>query len=235
MVARSVCWRGSASRSPLSRSRRCESRSSSCSAEKTAVRAAASSIASGSSSSRAQSSSHGRRRGEGRIDCARASEEERRSVVLGERRHRPGLLAADAQTLAARDQQASSRSTGARAPRCSAAASQQLLDVVEQAEHRLVRMCATRPFFEPSRSRDRESASDERRDRATARAAPRRCRPGRLRGSAAACRASRVLPVPPGPVRVSRRASSAVRSSTTSDSSCSRPRKGVAGTGRFVR
>ena len=56
IVARSVCWRGSASRPPLSRSSRCESRSRICAGESTLVRAAASSIASGRSSSRRQSS-----------------------------------------------------------------------------------------------------------------------------------------------------------------------------------
>ena len=67
IVARSVRCRASASRPPLRRSRRPPSRSSSCSVVRTDVRAAASSIASGRSSRRAQSSStcsSGRKRGE---------------------------------------------------------------------------------------------------------------------------------------------------------------------------
>ena len=52
--------------------------------------------------------------------------------------------------------------------------------------------------------------------------------------SAAACSASRVFPVPPGPVSVSNRTSSRRSRPTTSSSSRSRPRNGVAGTGRFV-
>ena len=53
--------------------------------------------------------------------------------------------------------------------------------------------------------------------------------------SAAAWSESRVLPVPPGPVRVTSRTSSLRRSATTSASSRSRPRNGVAGAGRFER
>ena len=94
IVARRVCWRGSASRSPLSRSSRWESLSSSCSGLKSAVRAAASSSASGSSSRRRQSSrtaSLGAKAG----STARARvEEERLAVRLGERRHGVRLLAA---------------------------------------------------------------------------------------------------------------------------------------------
>ena len=45
IVARSVCWRGSASRPPLRRSRRSESRSRTCAGERALQRAAASSIA----------------------------------------------------------------------------------------------------------------------------------------------------------------------------------------------
>ena len=53
--------------------------------------------------------------------------------------------------------------------------------------------------------------------------------------AAAACTTRRVFPVPPVPVRVRRRRSGRPRSSTTEASSCSRPRNGVAGTGRFER
>ena len=56
IVARRVCWRASASRPPLSRSRRWPSRSRICAGVRTRVRAAASSSASGRSSRRRQSS-----------------------------------------------------------------------------------------------------------------------------------------------------------------------------------
>ena len=49
----------------------------------------------------------------------------------------------------------------------------------------------------------------------------------------AASSASRVLPVPPGPVSVTRRAPSSIRESTSA-SSPSRPTKELAGRGRFV-
>ena len=52
--------------------------------------------------------------------------------------------------------------------------------------------------------------------------------------SAAACSASRVFPVPPGPVSVTTRTSARRRSSTTSATSRSRPTRGVDCTGRFV-
>ena len=56
IVARSVCWRGSASRPPLRRSRRCPSRSRICPGASAFARAAASSTASGRLSSRPHSS-----------------------------------------------------------------------------------------------------------------------------------------------------------------------------------
>jgi hypothetical protein len=53
-------------------------------------------------------------------------------------------------------------------------------------------------------------------------------------GSAAACRAKRVLPLLPGPVSVSIRTSSRLRILRTSASSDARPTNGVGCTGRFV-
>ena len=60
IVARRVCWRGSASRPPLSRSRRDESRSRISAGRRAWTRAAASSTASGMLSSRPQNSVIGR-------------------------------------------------------------------------------------------------------------------------------------------------------------------------------
>ena len=85
----------------------------------------------------------------------------------------------------------------------------------------------------------RRAPSRPRRARAQGREAA-RARPTRRRRaassatSAAACSASRVFPVPPGPVSVSSRTLSSRRRPTTSSSSRARPRNGVAGTGRFV-
>ena len=53
--------------------------------------------------------------------------------------------------------------------------------------------------------------------------------------SAATCIARRVLPVPPGPVRVTSRTSSSRTSRRTASSSSSRPMSGVGCAGRFVR
>ena len=51
--------------------------------------------------------------------------------------------------------------------------------------------------------------------------------------SVATCRPSRVFPVPPGPVSVTRRTASLWRRSRTAATSCSRPMSGVGCTGRF--
>ena len=53
--------------------------------------------------------------------------------------------------------------------------------------------------------------------------------------SAAACNASLVFPVPPGPTNETRRTSGSSSIPATTASSSSRPRNGVAGTGRFDR
>ncbi len=100
IVARSVCWRGSASRPPLSRSSRCDSRSRICAGESTLVRAAASSSASGRSSRRRQSSAIVVVRRQ-----PRALAEQLDRLRLRERRDRVVDLAVDAQQLAARDHQ----------------------------------------------------------------------------------------------------------------------------------
>ena len=118
-------------------------------------------------------------------------------------------------------------------------AARAVLEVVEHEQHRLPARPRERPRAAPAARRRRAPArpsAAQRRDRAAARAAPTRRRPGSSSAaSAAACSASRVLPVPPGPVSVSSRTSSRPSSPRRSASSRSRPTNGVAGTGRFVR
>ena len=94
-------------------------------------------------------------------------------------------------------------------------------------------MCSARPFLEPTTCAAVSSTSVESRRGASG---THQIPSGKESdASAAACSASRVFPVPPGPVSVSRRASSRARSASTSPSSLSLPKKAVAGTGRFVR
>ena len=52
--------------------------------------------------------------------------------------------------------------------------------------------------------------------------------------SAATCTPRRVLPVPPGPVRVSKRTSSRRSNAATAATSCSRPMSGVGWTGKLL-
>ena len=163
------------------------------------------------------------------------------AVGLGERRHRPGLLAADAQALPARDEHVraverragAATSAAARGRRCSTLSSTSSVRLPRESRRASRRAVFPAPRRPRALARPRGGRAL---DRAAAQAAPSDPVREGSEASAAACSASRVLPVPPGPVRVSRRvvlASS--RSPTTSASSRSRPRKGVAGTGRFVR
>ena len=239
MVARRVCWRGSASRSPWSRSSRCDSRSSSCSAEKTAVRAAASSIASGSSSRRAQSSStdgvvvkvgstaRARARKSSAPSCSErggtgqvCSPPMRRRSRLVTSRHEPFVARSAATRSAAGGSRCStlSRSTSSDFP-------ERWATSVSSSGVPGSSLTASARASEGSRSSGSRSGASGTQKMPSGKDSD---------ASAAACRASRVLPVPPGPVKVRSRVR-LVRSSTTSDSSRSRPRKGVAGTGRFVR
>ena len=105
IVARSVCWRGSASRPALSRSSRWDRRSRSCSGEKTTVRAAASSSASGRLSSRAQSSATAGELSHPGVERPRPGQEELDAVVVRQRGHRVHVLALELQALAARDEE----------------------------------------------------------------------------------------------------------------------------------
>ena len=129
----------------------------------------------------------------------RAAEELDR-VRLGERRHGVLDLAADAQQLAARHEQAQVR-TRLDQPRELGRRVDHLLEVVEQQQQ-----LALADVLAQARPSPRASARSSRaraRDRAASRARPRR---RRLRysgtSSAAASSASRVLPEPPGPVSV---------------------------------
>ena len=86
---------------------------------------------------------------EGGIDGAGAGDEERLPVAGGERGHRVGLLAGDAQALPACDEHArfgqaptSSASSGAAPTTCSKLSRRQSIALSE--------MCSARPFVEPS-------------------------------------------------------------------------------------
>ena len=149
IVARRVCWRGSASRPPLSRSSRWPSRSRICAGVRTRVRAAASSTASGRSSSRRQSSaivSSGSSRD--------ALAEELDRLRLGERRHRVLDLAADPQQLPARDQELQV-GAGLEQLRELGRRLDHLLEVVEQQQELALADVLGEAVLRPQRLRDR--------------------------------------------------------------------------------
>ena len=227
-MARSVCWRGSASRPPFSRSRRCESRSSSCSGESTpcgrrrarrerqVVEARAElatiSLGVGSSAARARrkSATASRRRAaapgtRARPGSAGSSRLVTSSVEFGQRRRAPPARA-----------RRRSAARGCRAAAASLASA----------------TCSARPSLAPSAcatvaSTSAGSRSDASGDPEDAR----RVTLGRARrppgARAASCPSHRAG---------QREQASLVASSsaTTSASSRSRPTKGVAGAGRFV-
>ncbi len=109
-----------------------------------------------------------------------------------------------------------------------------LLEVVEQEEQLPLGDVGGEAVLGAERLGDR--LGDEGVDRAGRRARPRRRLPcTRARASSAASSASRVLPVPPGPVSVTRRAPSLdPREQRPRASSASLPTKELAGRGRFV-
>ena len=210
IVERSVRWRGSASRPPVNRSRRWERRSRICAGARTFARAAASSIASGISS-RARQSSWTASSASAR-PCA--GDEELDRVRLGERLHLVLDLAADAEALPARREDREVRTgldeVGERRRRLD-----HLLEVVEDEEH----LALADVLGEAVLARRASSRSRRRRatGRGSARARPRTC-PALWSptSSAAASIESRVLPEPPGPVSVTRRAPSSRISATIS-------------------
>ena len=117
-------------------------------------------------------------RGEGRIDRTGARQEERLSVAFGERGHGVGLLAADPETLAARHQHIEV-GTCAHERRELGRRLHDLLEVVEQAEHRLVRDVLGEAVLGAERLR--RGREDERRVAQAARAGPTTRRRGRRR------------------------------------------------------
>ena len=106
-----------------------------------------------------------------------------------------------------------------------------LLEVVEQEQHLALADVLGQAVLGTERLRDR--LRDERRIAQRGQADPEDARLVLGDERAAASMASRVLPVPPGPVSVTRRAPSSKREST-SNSSSSRPTNELAGRGRFV-
>ena len=237
MVARSVRCRGSASRGPVSRSSREPIRSSSCAGEKTRSRAAASSSASGNRSSRAHSLST---TGDGSTSTSAAAARSRSNATASpadsggtantrsaDSCNRSRLVAS---TTSSSHAASSLATTSARSgSRCSALSS---------------RTSIRRPWSRASSVRSRPAPSSSRTPSASA-SAPRTCSP-RLTGAspahhsppgntsgnpAAAASASRVLPIPPAPVSVTRRA--AARTSRTAATSSWRPTNGVSCTGNL--
>ena len=195
IVARRVRWRGSRRAPPVSRRAAGSSRSRSCAGE-SAVRAAASSSASGSSSRRRQISCTARpARSPG--STARARAKRAPTPSSGERRDRVLLLAGEAEALTARDEHLELGAGGRGGPR-GLWPREEVLEVVEETSSiRWSPTCSARPLVEPSVcAAARGRGSDrERRERHPEHAVGKA-----LRRAAAACSASRVLPVPPGPV-----------------------------------
>ncbi len=186
IVARSVCWRGSASRPALSRSSLWASRSRSCSGVKTTVRAAASSSASGRLSRRAQSSMTA---GE---NCAMESSASARvtksvdAVVVVERGNRVHVLALELETLATRDQDRRASTSRRRAislatagRRCSALSSRSSARLPSSRSATL--SASSRPGCSSTRSACGERGGEQMRRRGAERASPTRRRRGRPR------------------------------------------------------
>ena len=144
IVARSVCWRGSASRPPLSRSRRCDSRSRICAGDRTLVRAAAS-----SSGERQVVQPPAELRDRLVRLEPRAGAEELDRLGLCQRRDRVLDLAVDAQQLAARDEQLQVRAGSSNSP-SSGAASTTCSKLSSSSSSSRSPMCSARPSFAPS-------------------------------------------------------------------------------------
>ena len=235
IVARRVECRSSASRVPLSRSRRASSRSSSASGERSFVRAAASSTASGRWSRRAQSSvTCSSRERSGRTACARSM-----NSALASASASGGRSSSDSPWMRNGSRLVvSSLNPGAAAvssPSARAAVGQQMLEVVADDMRasfadRGQRPPSTSADPAPSRSAIVESTRSGSRSGASAqKTVPPSASSARSRASS---RAKRVFPVPPGPRIVSARGSRSYTSETASNSSRSRPRKRVVGVGR---
>ena len=182
-----------------------------------------------------------RRRATGPGRCARArSIEEGDAGIDVERRDRVAALAGDPQQLAAGDEQPQRRAPPGRAPATmSAPRREQLLEVVEDEQHRSDRGGARGGPRATVRSGDSRmpsvaamagsrSAASRSAARSTNHDAMRE--PVRERARATAS-ASRVLPLPPGPVRVTIRLSASA-SRTRRDLGVS-PTSGVTSPGRF--
>ena len=224
IVARRVCWRGSASRPPLSRSSRCERRSRICA---------------GGAPSCGQR--RARLRGAGcrgaaelgdRPRSARAPSARRRARPprLGKRRHRVLDLTLDAQQLAARDEQGQV-GAGREERRELGRRLDHLLEVVEEEQHLPLADVLGEPVLGAERLRDR--LARRARDRAARPARPRRRRPctrgrawRRPRSPAASC------PCRPGPVSVT--GARRPRRARAPQQFASRPTNELAGRGRFV-
>ena len=201
--AASAAWPAHRASATSSSGSRRSSRASSSSGSRSATRAAASSIASGSPSSRRQISptaAVGRK--PGAIARARSTNSDR-GIVVRQRLDRVPLLRVDVQRLAARDEHLRVRRPGEER-RDRRRGLDDLLEVVEQDEQPLVRRRAR-----SGRRRHRREAPIARSTSAGSRSAcsgTQKTPSGNCStASAASWSARRVLPLPPGPVSVSRR------------------------------
>jgi hypothetical protein len=240
MVARSVCWRASASRSPCRRSSRWDRRSRSSSGLKSPVRPAASSIANGRSSSRvhrsavaAVATNDGSTASDRAVKSCTASPVARAGTghaCSPPTRRRSRLVASTFVPSTSRTQAISAAAAGSRCSTLSRTRSVRLparavASVWASGVPALSLSSRPRAMTGSTSAGSRSGASD-------AHVIP----SGYWSDtSAAAWSARRVFPVPPGPVSVSTRTSSRVSRAATSSSSRSRPTKDVEGTGRFVR
>ena len=193
------------------------------------TRAAASSSARGRSSRRRQISGTASSAGEVGSTAARSCQEEADALLVHEGRHRVLLLARDVERLAARRQAA--RSLGQEASEGGEPRRRPPhMSKLSKRKSRRGRRCARR-----GRSWIRGPAPPS---PARARVMQRRSGipPDSVRvigREPAACSARRVLPVPPGPVSVSRRTSARRSSPATESTSLSRPMKAVDGHGQI--
>ena len=227
MVARSVRCRSGASRRPPVRTGRARSsRASNWSGGSTRVRAAANSIASGRPSSRRQISSTA---AAGSVTKARSRNS---SIGVGRRQRedRELAFAIDPQGRPGGDQQPQVRAGADEAASEDAAAGSNCSRLSRRMSIRFSSMCSTRPCWAPIAAAIVGSMSCA---SVTAAKGTQKTPPvNRSTDSAAAWRASRVLPEPPAPVKVTMRASS--MSAAMSRSSSVRPTSGSSWAGRFV-
>ncbi len=189
---------------------------------------------------------------EARIDRLRPHREEphrvglderlERKVGVGsvERRHRVLALGCQPQRGAARGEDPEARGRGEEVAD-EGRGGEDLLEVVEHEQHpplaQVLDHTVGRAFRSPSRTSSDSAIVATRSSGSETGARPTNSAPSRSSGSSSCATASPilVLPVPPGPVRVTSRAPSSRNSALTAASSSRRPTSGVGGTGQRPR